>query len=169
MNKCILTFLLIFFSVSVFAIERDDEWATDVVLPYLDEWIMDNLDYGRRQEDLPTVTVVPDEIWTLVTGLSGFSAATYTQQDNLIMIRHSIVQGNQVDIFLLHELVHFYQIHTDRRYSCLGEMELEAYKHQERFGKTKFTHYALKPNSLAYLEIQARCTGVVGFDKRNLR
>lgn len=111
----------------------------ETLLPEIAEWINWNTEFTiKRGDELPTVEIYGEKNFLYLTGNIN-AALVYSESLNKIYIRERLINDSRMYGWLVHEMVHFAQflvIKDDidgHAYSCLSELEYEAYKLEQQF------------------------------------
>lgn len=132
------------------------------------EWIHENTRYTLHDsiyEKAPQITVIPDSVYDII--INKTSLATYERAGNNLYMRESHAKTPDVEFTIIHELVHYVQIHADLDYGCVGEMEMEAYLLESEYAMRVKGFYNLSEIQIRNLFFRNQCDSVRdrSFDK----
>ncbi|AUR92245.1 TMhelix containing protein [Vibrio phage 1.170.O._10N.261.52.C3] len=148
---------------------EQDTSRIEGMIPELSDWIVKNTHFEEVDKPLPKVVILKDIDFKVILNLPR-ADYVYYQTINTIYVKKSNVGSYDLKIYLTHELIHFYQIWSDNKYSCLRDLEREAYSLQEKFGQESglYVHYELNKNHNLWLNTYVSCDKV-NFNKMKLK
>ncbi len=106
-------------------------------LKNLMQWIASNTHYTQaasiNEQSLPFVDL--QELRDVERVFGNDVNSVYLPTDNKIVLANTNKQNIRTESILIHELIHFLQIQTNKQANCTQELEFEAYETQKKFLK----------------------------------
>jgi predicted Zn-dependent protease with MMP-like domain len=159
----------ILFAIFLIVLSANTLRAEPIFERYIN-WIVNNSELVYNQETLPTIQRVSSDFLQIlfygdtVVAQAEFNnhylpevIALYDDRNNQIIVSHETDLSDFANHHIIvHELVHFLQKINNVTYDCVGMLEPQAYRLQEKW-QDEVNHPAERPDMLFVILIELAC------------